>query len=105
MHHLYNLASVRPPRPPNTGPPYLPQVPGVPDASRLQLVQEQRDSLEGADPGSLRDPLGRADPVAQAGDCAGAQTHLHAGGARTHTHTRRKQSLKSNDSCPRQQRV
>lgn len=58
-------------------PSYLPQVPGVSDGSRLQFVQQQGDSLKGADPGSLRDPLGRTDPVTQTRNCTGAQTHLH----------------------------
>lgn len=56
---------------------YLPQVSGVPDGSRMQFVQQQRDSLKRADPGSLRDPLSRTDPITQTRNCTGAQTHLH----------------------------
>lgn len=58
-------------------PSYLPQVSCVSDGSRLQFVQQQRDSLKGADPGSLRDPLSCADPITQTRNCTGAQTHLH----------------------------
>lgn len=58
-------------------PPYLPQVSGVPDHSRLQFFQHQGDSLKRANPGSLRDPLSCTDSVTQTRNCAGAQTHLH----------------------------
>lgn len=55
---------------------YLPQVSRVPDGPGLELVQQQRDALEGSDPGPLRNPLSRTDAVAQTRNRAGAQTNL-----------------------------
>lgn len=56
---------------------YLPQVSRVPGGSRLQFIQQEGDPLKWADPGSLRDPLSRTDPVTQPRNRTGAQTHLH----------------------------
>lgn len=72
---VHDSAGQHPPRPS-----YLPQVSCVSDGSRLQFVQEQRDSLKRANPGSLGDPLGCTDPVSQTRNRTGAQTHLN-----THT--------------------
>lgn len=55
---------------------YFPEMLSVPDGSRLDLLRQEQDSLEGPDPGALLDPLRCTDAVGQAGHCAGAQAHL-----------------------------
>lgn len=55
---------------------YFPEMLSVPDGSRLDLLRQEQDSLEGPDPGALLDPLRCTDAVGQAGHRAGAKAHL-----------------------------
>lgn len=55
---------------------YFPEVLSVPDGSRLDLLWQQQDALEGPDPGALLDALRSADAVGQARHGAGAEADL-----------------------------